>query len=273
MRRNKALTRGPTLPVLAAGLIGYLIGGWHPAALRTHSDLSAADSVALRFPQSWDAASPVATADDAVPGAGVLNDAGATTSASANWVSDAQLALLNPEPMVPQLRAPPVSQTSQEPAPQPRMQLASVEDAVPLPALDPNATRQPVSQQVIAARPQRPIKASAVAVQRRPMNRSGYMLDDAQIASIKERLHLTLDQEQMWPAVEAALRNVAYTRARQAHERGVSGNTQTAGIDPESVQGLKSAAVPLIMSFNDEQKQEVRNLAHVMGLDQLAAQF
>jgi hypothetical protein len=39
------------------------------------------------------------------------------------------------------------------------------------------------------------------------------------------------------------------------------------------VQGLKSAAVPLIMSFNSEQKEEVRNLAHVMGLDQLASQF
>jgi len=27
------------------------------------------------------------------------------------------------------------------------------------------------------------------------------------------------------------------------------------------------------MSFNSEQKDEVRNLAHVMGLDQLATQF
>jgi len=27
------------------------------------------------------------------------------------------------------------------------------------------------------------------------------------------------------------------------------------------------------MSFNAEQKEEVRSLAHVMGLDQLAAQF
>ena len=106
------------------------------------------------------------------------------------------------------------------------------------------------------------------------MNRPGFMLDDAQIASIKERLHLTPDQEQMWPAVEAALRNIAYTRAQQARRRGVSGDTtQVADIDPESVEGLKSAAVPLIMSFDDEQKQQVRDLAHVMGLDQLASQF
>ena len=100
------------------------------------------------------------------------------------------------------------------------------------------------------------------------------MLNDAQIASIKERLHLTPDQEQMWPAVEAALRNIAYTRQQPPRGRGVpAGATQTAAVDPEAVQSLKSAAVPLIMSFNNEQKDEVRNLVHVIGLDQLASQF
>jgi len=39
------------------------------------------------------------------------------------------------------------------------------------------------------------------------------------------------------------------------------------------VQGLKSAAVPLIMSFSDDQKNEVKSLAHVMGLDRLASEF
>jgi hypothetical protein len=80
----------------------------------------------------------------------------------------------------------------------------------------------------------------------------------------------------MWPAVEAALRNIAYTQAREAHRRGAPTNAaQLASADPNSVevQGLKSAAIPLLMSFNDEQKDEVRNLAHVMGLDQLASQF
>ena len=102
------------------------------------------------------------------------------------------------------------------------------------------------------------------------------MLNDAQIASIKERLHLTPDQEQMWPAVEAALRNIAYTRAQQAHDSGAARRRTARKLPrsiPRRVQGLKSAAVPLIMSFNAEQKEEVRNLAHVMGLDQLASQF
>ena len=76
----------------------------------------------------------------------------------------------------------------------------------------------------------------------------------------------------MWPAVEAALRNINYARAQPAHGSGAA-ETQTADVDPHAVQGLKSAASPLIMSFNAEQKEEVRDLVHVMGLDQLASEF
>jgi hypothetical protein len=118
------------------------------------------------------------------------------------------------------------------------------------------------------------LKPIAVAAHRRVVNRPGYMLNDEQIASIKERLNLTPDQEQMWPAVEAALRNMAYTRVQEARSRAAPAtNEQVAAVDPDAVQGLKSAAVPLILSFNDEQKEEVRNIVHVMGLDQLASQF
>jgi len=204
----------------------------------------------------------------------VLNGAARATSAVANGESDGQLALLNPEPMVPELAPRPASQASQAPAPQVPVQVAAAEDAAPPPALDIHAAGGPVPRPVIAARPVQSTRPVAVAVQQhRAMDRPGYMLDDAQIASIRQRLHLTPDQEQMWPAVAAALRNIAYTRAQRARQRGAAGGTQTADIDPDSVEGLKSAAVPLILSFNDEQKQEVRNLAHVMGLDQLASQF
>jgi len=58
---------------------------------------------------------------------------------------------------------------------------------------------------------------------------------------------------------------------RDPHKHGAA-PVQVASADPE-VQDLKSAAIPLLMSFNSEQKDEVRNLAHVMGLDQLASQF
>jgi ABC-type transporter Mla MlaB component len=50
---------------------------------------------------------------------------------------------------------------------------------------------------------------------------------------------------------------------------------RNAAIDPDSaqVQRLKSAAVPLIMSFNEDQKQEVRSMLRLMGLENLATQF
>jgi hypothetical protein len=46
-------------------------------------------------------------------------------------------------------------------------------------------------------------------------------------------------------------------------------------IDPNSpeVQQLKSAAFPLIMSLREDQKQEVRQLAHTMGLSKVATMF
>jgi hypothetical protein len=285
MRRNKPGMHGRIFSVLAAGLIGYLIGGWQPAALRASSDPSAADAVELRFPQAWEKTSRSAAANDALPDSGVLHDAATTTSAPASAnVSDAQSALLDPQPMIPQSGPVPITQTSVDPTPQAHVQLASVEAPAASGTLDSNAAWPLAAQPITATRSQRPVKSAAAKREapksmaaestasmapRRPLNRPGYMLDDAQIASIKERLHLTPDQEQMWPAVEAALRNIAYTRAQQARSRA----TQPADIDPGSVEGLKSAAVPLILSFNEEQKQQVRDLAHVMGLDQLASEF
>jgi hypothetical protein len=110
----------------------------------------------------------------------------------------------------------------------------------------------------------------------RNANRHGFVLNDAQIASIKSRLHLSPDQEQMWPAVEAALRSIAYSKSRDGRRKGGGATSaEVASLDPygPEVQGLKSAAFPLIMSFSDEQRSEVRGIAHVMGLDQLASQL
>ena len=55
----------------------------------------------------------------------------------------------------------------------------------------------------------------------------------------------------------------------------MTGKQQAQMIDPNSpeVARLKSAAFPLIMSMREEQKQEVRQLAHTMGLKQVATMF
>jgi hypothetical protein len=55
--------------------------------------------------------------------------------------------------------------------------------------------------------------------------------------------------------------------------RGQSGTT--AYIDPASaeVRELKSAALPLLMRLNNEQKSEVKKLAYIMGLEGVVSQF
>jgi hypothetical protein len=259
MRRTKAFTRGRVFSIIVAGFAGYVIAGWN-GSLPHGSALSAAQAVALRFPQDLD--DGLTSAGATVAAATAETVATATTP----MLSNAQFALLSPQPMVPQASnqsAPPQqAASSQAGAPQAPLHLASAEEMTVVPPP--------------AARPGPAKPAIATAPVRRVNERPGFILNDAQIASIKERLHLSADQEEMWPAVEAALRNLAYSRAREARRRGTQVNAQQiAAADPDSpdVQGLKSAAIPLIMSFNSEQKDEVRNLAHVMGLDQLANQF
>ena len=101
------------------------------------------------------------------------------------------------------------------------------------------------------------------------------MLNDAQIASIKARLKLTPDQESMWPPVETALRNLSYVKNAVTQSRSVLDHDQTAYVDLNGaeVQQLMSVVLPLIMRLSEDQKREVKSLAHLMGLDGVAASF
>jgi hypothetical protein len=253
MRRRRAFKRGRLVSMLVAGSVGYVVGNWNAVALRS-TDLSAAQTVSLRFPVSWRDASAAETADEA--------DKAAIGTTGAAVVGDSQLALLSPEPMIPQTAVPQAADPQTADPPMAVPQAAGPQAAVPIQAAAP------------ATAPIAEAKAKMVtAPAHHRTDRPGFMLNDAQIASIRQRLHLTMDQERMWPAVEAALRNMVYAKAHDAHRHGAP--VQVASADPNSVevQGLKSAAIPLLMSFNAEQKDEVRNLVHVMGLDQLASQF
>ena len=139
-------------------------------------------------------------------------------------------------------------------------------------------TEPPISQPMGESAATAPPKAQAASAPARGgTSRSSTVLNDAQIASIKQRLKLTAEQERMWPAVEAALRKIVYTKNAmnpQTRTAQASGSP-TAYIDPSSaeVRQLKSAALPLIMRLNDEQKREVKMLAYVMGLEAVASQF
>jgi hypothetical protein len=135
-------------------------------------------------------------------------------------------------------------------------------------------------------RPAAPTRSiAAAAPQHKPAARkkeSGELFNDAQLASIKTRLKLTDYQEQYWPPVENALRAIGHAVAHGTPPKttaptalGYANESRLAQIDPDGpeVAQLKSAAFPLIMSMNDDQKQQVRVLAHVMGLERVASSF
>jgi hypothetical protein len=147
-----------------------------------------------------------------------------------------------------------------------RQAYASAEPAdVGLPKLTEPLANQPATAQPTAPASPKP-KASA-----KPVPQKNYaLLSDAQIAGIKDRLKLTSSQEYYWPAVETALRAVA----RKIHQkRQADPNAAGVPIDPDSeeVQQLKSAAMPLLFQLREDQKNEVRSLARIIGLDKVAA--
>jgi len=258
MWRVRAVRPGLWLGIGCAIFTGFLLGNWQAFQSRA-ADLSPSEKVALRFPEA-DIDQPIAVKPVGTP---------------PMILGDKDLALFSPEPMLPETRQHLVPAQLQPAFPAITVSLPVSETApvraIPV-ALGVPAKREAKAPVFSAARPAP--KSEADATSQRG-SRPGFLLNDAQIASIRTRLHLTPDQESMWPAVEAALRNIAYAKAQVARRRSDDRGADLAALDPDSeaVQGLKSAAVPLIMSFSEEQKSEVRSLAHVMGLDKLASEF
>jgi zinc resistance-associated protein len=99
-------------------------------------------------------------------------------------------------------------------------------------------------------------------------------LVDARIAALRTGLKLTPDQDKNWPAVEAALRDLAKQRAARADERREAREKQTrrdpiermrarADVMGERAAGLKrlaDAAEPLYRSLDDGQKRRLQVL-------------
>ena len=115
-----------------------------------------------------------------------------------------------------------------------------------------------------------PAKPKAVA---KPQPQKTYsLLSDVQIAGIRDRLKLSSSQEYYWPSVETALRNVVRKISANKLSNPNGPNVQ---IDPncDEVQQLKSAAMPLLFQLRDDQKEEVRKLARVIGLEKVAQQI
>ena len=105
----------------------------------------------------------------------------------------------------------------------------------------------------------------------KPAHQKNYaLLSDMQIAGIKERLKLSSSQEYYWPGVETALKAVARKLNAAKLTNPQAGAAQ---LDPdcEEVQQLKSAAMPLLFQLREDQKEEVRKLARIIGLEKVAS--
>jgi hypothetical protein len=129
------------------------------------------------------------------------------------------------------------------PLPRPRPQGAPGIDSVS------SISRQPASMAITAA------------TRANPDN--GDPLGAAGIERMKLALALTAEQEEYWPAIAAELQ--ALGRAMQKSNKG-----QKVSLDSEAIQRLYWAAAPLINRLSHEQKLKVKQLAHIMGLHQVA---
>ena len=95
------------------------------------------------------------------------------------------------------------------------------------------------------------------------------------IPRIKSILKLTPAQQPYWPAVEAALLDIAQQQALDDPSAGfirrVSRRVVTIVLNSAAVRRLAGSALPLIHTLSDEQKRDVRALAQEMGLGPVIA--
>ncbi len=254
---GKIIRIGACTVVIAAGTAACLAMGWHAGemlhAKLSHSEQADPQELASRYPDTSEPA----------------------TAAQPSALANALIRSKDQERIALAVSNPPQPAEESKP-PQPQVVAAAADVPPPAePARDPAATAPIV---MAAATPEPAVKSVAVAtaepsvkpvaaVHRRP----NAVLDDGQIASIKRRLHLSPYQERMWPAVESELRKLAVAApARQQQAKRGTKEPPKLELSSADVARLKTAALPLIMSFNDEQRGELRNMAHVTGLDRYA---
>lgn len=138
--------------------------------------------------------------------------------------------------------------------------------AFPAPAAEP----EPEAKESTAPAP---VPHKVVRLPAPPQRPSDSFLDDTQISSLRGRLRLTSDQVEYWPAVETALRDVVRTQLRDTRAKQTRGGKMNIDVNSPEVQKLIWAAMPLIMRLREDQKREVRKLARVIGLEQVASQI
>jgi hypothetical protein len=163
------------------------------------------------------------------------------------------------------------------------------EDALAAPAAEPAAPQAVEDQRPVANVPlprRRPAAAPSGAMAMAPANDDiagqpgsiaitaatrktqpydGNPLGVAGIERMKTALALTTEQEEFWPAVATELQAIGKTVALNKNKSG------KISVDNETMQRLYWAAAPLISRLSFEQKSKVKEMARLMGLNEVAA--
>jgi hypothetical protein len=139
--------------------------------------------------------------------------------------------------------------------------LAAVPLPRPRPASAPALALAPADGLSLASQPG---SMAISAATRKGAPDDGEVLGPAGIERMKMALALTAEQEEFWPAIAAELQ--ALGKTLKAHK----GRDGKINVDNDTIQRLYWAAAPLITRLSYEQKQKVKQMAHVMGLRQVA---
>jgi hypothetical protein len=135
--------------------------------------------------------------------------------------------------------------------------------AVPLPRPRPASAPAALAMDSADMIAHQPGSLAIAAATRKLGPEDGEVLGAAGIERMRMALALTAEQEEYWPAIAAELR--ALGKALKTHKG------QNVSLDNDTIQRLYWAAAPLISRLSYEQKEKVKQMAHVMGLHQVAA--
>jgi len=134
---------------------------------------------------------------------------------------------------------------------------------VPMPR--PRPANAPTADSVTASIAHQPGPQAIAAATRKVNADDGDMLSSAGIDRMKSALALTAEQEEFWPAIASELRALG-----KALPKNVGKNGQPVNVDRDTMERLYWAAAPLITRLSYEQKQKVKQMARLMGLNQVA---
>jgi len=99
-------------------------------------------------------------------------------------------------------------------------------------------------------------------------------ITDVNIAQIKGQLKLTAEQEPLWARLEDVLRSIAREQSQDESTgllHRISRRVVAVVFDDAAIQRLKSAALPLLASFDEEQKATARRVARQIGIGEMVA--